>query len=221
MIDVSYDLTPSVKLGGRFEWFRDDDGVRLGLSRPSNPNNNPFVGDMYSLSLGVNWMPCCDVTLRPEVRWDWFEGTGAPFNDGADTDEHGIGPLLDAMTAREREQLDELGDVENDPLVVVNGFSKAWAMTGWRIGWVVTPLQHETWHPSFPLPFEELRHVLSNVLEHSDRRCNLSALRFPRPLGFPGDDKRAVPSNADRRSRLIVVRKGVHQEFVTGCGAVG
>ena len=24
-------------------------------------------------------------------------------------------------------------------MVVVNGFSKAWAMTGWRIGWVVAP----------------------------------------------------------------------------------
>ena len=32
----------------------------------------------------------------------------------------------------------EIAD-ENDPLVVVNGFSKAWAMTGWRIGWMVTP----------------------------------------------------------------------------------
>lgn len=31
---------------------------------------------------------------------------------------------------------------ENDPLIVVNGFSKAWAMTGWRIGWVVTPKRH-------------------------------------------------------------------------------
>ena len=29
---------------------------------------------------------------------------------------------------------------ERDPLVVVNGFSKAWAMTGWRLGWMVTPL---------------------------------------------------------------------------------
>lgn len=28
---------------------------------------------------------------------------------------------------------------DDDPLVVVNGFSKAWAMTGWRLGWVVTP----------------------------------------------------------------------------------
>ena len=26
---------------------------------------------------------------------------------------------------------------DDDPLVVVNGFSKAWAMTGWRVGWVV------------------------------------------------------------------------------------
>ncbi len=34
----------------------------------------------------------------------------------------------------------------DDPLIVVNGFSKAWAMTGWRMGWVVTPIQHaEPW----------------------------------------------------------------------------
>ncbi len=26
---------------------------------------------------------------------------------------------------------------DDDPVVVVNGFSKAWAMTGWRVGWVV------------------------------------------------------------------------------------
>jgi aspartate aminotransferase len=28
---------------------------------------------------------------------------------------------------------------EDDPLIVVNGFSKAFAMTGWRLGWMVTP----------------------------------------------------------------------------------
>jgi len=27
----------------------------------------------------------------------------------------------------------------DDPVVVVNGFSKAWAMTGWRLGWMITP----------------------------------------------------------------------------------
>lgn len=28
---------------------------------------------------------------------------------------------------------------DDDPVVIVNGFSKAWAMTGWRVGWVVAP----------------------------------------------------------------------------------
>jgi aspartate/methionine/tyrosine aminotransferase len=28
---------------------------------------------------------------------------------------------------------------DDDPVIVVNGFSKAWAMTGWRVGWVVAP----------------------------------------------------------------------------------
>ena len=32
----------------------------------------------------------------------------------------------------------EIADDE-DPVIVVNSFSKAWAMTGWRIGWVVAP----------------------------------------------------------------------------------
>ncbi len=35
---------------------------------------------------------------------------------------------------------------DDDPVVVVNGFSKAWAMTGWRVGWVVTPVdQADHW----------------------------------------------------------------------------
>ena len=31
---------------------------------------------------------------------------------------------------------------DDDPVIVVNGFSKAWAMTGWRLGWVVAPRRH-------------------------------------------------------------------------------
>lgn len=33
---------------------------------------------------------------------------------------------------------------DDDPVVVVNGFSKAWAMTGWRVGWVVAPQEQAT-----------------------------------------------------------------------------
>lgn len=28
---------------------------------------------------------------------------------------------------------------DDDPVIVVNGFSKAWAMTGWRLGWMIAP----------------------------------------------------------------------------------
>jgi aspartate/methionine/tyrosine aminotransferase len=30
----------------------------------------------------------------------------------------------------------------DDPVISVNGFSKAWAMTGWRLGWMVTPRRY-------------------------------------------------------------------------------
>ena len=33
----------------------------------------------------------------------------------------------------------ELADPD-DPLIVINSFSKTWAMTGWRMGWLITPL---------------------------------------------------------------------------------
>ena len=33
---------------------------------------------------------------------------------------------------------------DDDPVIVVNGFSKAFAMTGWRLGWLVTPRRYAT-----------------------------------------------------------------------------
>jgi aspartate/methionine/tyrosine aminotransferase len=33
---------------------------------------------------------------------------------------------------------------DDDPVIVVSGFSKAWAMTGWRLGWMVTPARYAT-----------------------------------------------------------------------------
>ena len=33
---------------------------------------------------------------------------------------------------------------DDDPVIVVNGFSKAFAMTGWRLGWMVTPRPYAT-----------------------------------------------------------------------------
>ena len=52
---------------------------------------------------------------------------------------------------------------EDDPVVVVNGFSKAWAMTGWRIGWVVTPLKHEILWTALSECFNTTTNVFSQL----------------------------------------------------------
>ncbi len=82
-----YTINDCWKVGGRFEWFRDEDGTRVGLNRPSNPNNPPFVGNFWSLSAGVNWTPTTNLIVRPELRWDWFDGVGLPYADGTQADQ--------------------------------------------------------------------------------------------------------------------------------------
>jgi hypothetical protein len=80
-----YTINPCWKLGGRFEWFRDDDGVRVTGLRPDNPvsaaNGGSFVGNFYEATLGLNWIPTNNLRVRPEVRWDWFDGVGLPYDD--------------------------------------------------------------------------------------------------------------------------------------------
>ena len=60
------------KLGARYEIFRDEAGT-AGGSRIGNGS------ETYSAaSLGLNWLPHSNVTVRPELRWDWVnEGSGA------------------------------------------------------------------------------------------------------------------------------------------------
>lgn len=79
-----YRINDCWKGGFRFEWFRDEDGTRVGLNRTRNPNNPPFQGNFYSASLGMNWTPTSNLTVRPEIRYDWFDGGAVrqPFADG-------------------------------------------------------------------------------------------------------------------------------------------
>ncbi len=86
-----YRLNDKWRLGGRFEWFKDEEGTRVGLNRPSNPNNPPFVGNFYSATVGLNYTPCDHFMLRPEMRLDWFEGAGNPFDDGSATSQSLMG----------------------------------------------------------------------------------------------------------------------------------
>lgn len=77
-----YTLSDTWKLGGRFEWFNDEDGTRVGLNRPSNPNKPPLPGNYYSLSVGPNYTPTPNLVVRPGMRYDVYDGDAHPFNDG-------------------------------------------------------------------------------------------------------------------------------------------
>jgi hypothetical protein len=88
-----YTLNPCWSAGMRFEWFNDADGARVAGVGNLVPGHGwdaapGFAGDFYELSLGLNWRPNLNVVLRPEVRWDWYNGTTnlqgeLPFADGA------------------------------------------------------------------------------------------------------------------------------------------
>lgn len=88
-----YTLNRCWKAGFRFEWFRDEEGTRVGLNRLRNPNVAPFEGDFYSAALGVNWSPRNSVVIRPEVRADWYDGGAVrqPFDDGTQDNQFMVG----------------------------------------------------------------------------------------------------------------------------------
>ncbi len=67
--------------GIRAEWFRDADGTRVTGIGDGNLHTGPYVGDFYEVTAGLNWKPNKNFTLRPEVRWDWFEGQTAPGSE--------------------------------------------------------------------------------------------------------------------------------------------
>lgn len=80
----------------RYEWFRDDDGYRVaGLgTNPLTPDlgvtRGGFAGDFQDISLGLHYKPHPNITFRPEVRWDWYDGLSnaagqRPFDDGSDS----------------------------------------------------------------------------------------------------------------------------------------
>lgn len=90
-----YRLHEQVKAGLRFEWFRDEAGIRVGGSPDrGNPNLAPFSGSFYSLTGGINYYPHPNLTIRPEVRYDWLVGSRSPYNDG-----HNSNQVLAAINA--------------------------------------------------------------------------------------------------------------------------
>ena len=74
---LQYAITDQVAIGGRLEWFRDDDGVLL---KTATSDNLLGPGDLFSLTCGINYAPHPNWLLRPEVRYDWANRV-TPFDD--------------------------------------------------------------------------------------------------------------------------------------------
>lgn len=87
-----YTISPKLSAAVRVEWLRDDDGVRIAGVGNAVPGKGwsalpGFAGNFYELTLGLNWRPHPNCLLRPEVRWDWYDGSRnlqgqLPFDDG-------------------------------------------------------------------------------------------------------------------------------------------
>jgi len=88
----------------RVEWLRDDDGAIVhGPPAPVIAGGlrawpgSGYAGDFYELTAGLAWRPCPNLVVRPECRWDWYNGAASagpqalPYNVGADDDQFTFG----------------------------------------------------------------------------------------------------------------------------------
>jgi len=73
-----YTINEKWSAGMRGEWFRDVDGTRVcGLGSVGYrgwAGAGGYAGDFYEITLGMNWKPKANIWLRPEIRWDWYNG---------------------------------------------------------------------------------------------------------------------------------------------------
>ena len=87
-----YKINSEWSAGFRFEWCRDDSGTRavgLGHAMPGYgwPGGPGLVGGFTTLSVGLHYKPHPNLTIRPELRCDWYNGTrdvngNLPFANG-------------------------------------------------------------------------------------------------------------------------------------------
>ena len=81
-----YKLNDQWGVGTRLEWLRDSGGYI-----------DDNAGDYYQVTLGLNWNPCSNLSIRPEVRYDWCRGAATPFaNNGTRSDQvsGGLGMVM-------------------------------------------------------------------------------------------------------------------------------
>lgn len=63
-------------------------GTRLEWAYAGQPGAED---DVWALTTGLNWTPCENIKVRPELRYDWAQGATAPYNGGLAKDQWGGG----------------------------------------------------------------------------------------------------------------------------------
>jgi len=92
-----YKQSDCVTWAANFEWFRDEDAFRVGgflptLGGGSTVRGLPlarygYQGNFFQVTMGPKWSPYKNLFVRPNVRFDWFDGTSPaanlrPYDDG-------------------------------------------------------------------------------------------------------------------------------------------
>jgi hypothetical protein len=77
---LTYKFNEKWSMGMRYEYVRDEGGSRVFgvgnfLLTDRGWNGMPgFCGSFQDLSLGVNYRPNANIVIRPETRWDTYDG---------------------------------------------------------------------------------------------------------------------------------------------------
>jgi len=90
---LTYDIKDDLTAGVRGEWFRDQNGFRVCspgrvAAATDNSGNSHAIGgaannstcnaaSYYAITAGINWKPVKWLNVRPNVRYDWVDGTTA------------------------------------------------------------------------------------------------------------------------------------------------
>jgi len=95
-----YKVSDCLTYGVRAEWFRDEEGFRVGGFLGTTPSGSlrglstsryGYAGSFYEITFGANYKYSANTTIRPYARFDWFSGGTdpavnptnlRPFDDG-------------------------------------------------------------------------------------------------------------------------------------------
>lgn len=81
-----YTLNDCWAAGARFEWYNHE-GVFNGQAAGTD-------SDTYALTLGLNHKPHANVTVRPEIRFDWDDDQVVGLEDGDDQTTFGVDTIF-------------------------------------------------------------------------------------------------------------------------------